>query len=101
MIQRLAIIVSALAFAGLLSLTGPPKSIPGGPYVSVIGDVIPTILGSAAIVLGTVSIRKAHGGIQVIVIALSLTAAALLGLVLEGVITFWLDPHAYGRSINF
>src|SRR5947199_6977835 len=93
---RVVMMVIALAVAGVLSFAGAPKVIPGGPFLSVVGDVIPAVLCLAALGLGVASIGKARGGAKAGVGVLLLAATVLLALVLERVIAFWLDPHARG-----
>jgi hypothetical protein len=95
-VNRVVAIACALAVAGVLFLAGPPKSIPGGPYFSVVGEVIPATVCIAALAMGVASIRKAAGGMKIGVSALLLAATVLLAAIVERVILFWFDPHARG-----
>jgi hypothetical protein len=98
--NRVAVMALVLAIAGGLSLAGPPKVIPGGPFLSVIGDLAPAAGCLTVLMLGLASIRTARGGAAVGIGLLLLAGTLLLGSILKGVIVFWCDPYARGTLLS-
>jgi hypothetical protein len=97
----LAIRAFALALAGLLAASSPAKVVPGGPFLSFIGDIIPAFVCVAVAVFGFASLRSTRGGALAIVCLLILLATALFGSIAKDVILFWFRPYARGTVIGF
>lgn len=97
-----------LEIAGCLILIGfalscgcsPARIIPGGPFISLFGDVIPSFCHLAAIRLGLVTLRVKSARSKVIALGLILIATAGILLATLDAILFWITPHARGSLLG-
>ncbi len=94
--DRAAWMSLGLAFAIVIQCLGSIRMIPGGPFVSLFGDILPSILCVAILICGVLTLRSATPGVRVWILGVVLLTTLFLGSVVAGVVTFWLDPHARG-----
>jgi hypothetical protein len=89
-----------LVLADILSVSGAGKVNPGGPFLSVTGDLVPCALCLAIFACGVLSLRSASAVFRVILLVLLLLTTVFLASVVEGVILFWFWPYARGALIG-
>jgi hypothetical protein len=93
---------SIVLFVGLLSWPfGSGKLIPGGPFVSVFGDVIPAAFALIAIWCALPFICHPLLKIKASAMAHIALATALLAVVLVNVVGFYFDPYARGDALGW
>lgn len=85
----------ALLFGG-----NAPRIVPGGPFISLIGDILPTAAACAAIYTGFRVIRGPSLPRKVIAVLAIVIATVAIGRVLASVYTFWVRPYARGSLIG-
>jgi hypothetical protein len=92
----------AIAFAAAVIgvLAGPVKFTPGGPFVSLIGDVLPVCASVFAIGNALPLLRNPRVGAQCMAVLALGFATLLLGFVLLGVVPFALAPHSRGTLFS-
>jgi len=73
-----------------------PKIFPGGPFLSISRDLLPTALCLVTLWIGVVSIRRAPGDYKYYICILLLAATVQLAFLLERIIVFWFSPRARG-----
>ena len=97
--QRLGWIIGLTALAFVLggSVT---KTVPGGPFISVVGDILPSVAALAAIRLGFVALRGRRAGVKFVAALCLLVASLTLGRIMIDVYTFWSRPYARGELIG-
>ena len=83
--------VPAIFFAGQM-----PRVIPGGPFISIIGDVLPFLAALAAIVFGFVCLRASGTAPKLIAIIAITIATVAIAQVIRDVYSFWQYPYARG-----
>jgi hypothetical protein len=88
----------AVIFAVLALLLGGhrPRINPGGPFISLIGDVLPTALAVAAIGYSFAAMRRAEIPVTVTALVIITVAAIAIGNVLSSIVAFWFRPTARG-----
>jgi ABC-type antimicrobial peptide transport system permease subunit len=93
---------SIFLFVGVLSWPfGAGKVIPGGPFVSVLGDIIPATFALVTIACAIPFIRFPLARIQISAFAHITLATALLALVCLSVVGFYLDPYSRGDVVGW
>ena len=93
---------SIFLFVGFLSWPfGAGKVIPGGPYISVFGDIIPATSAIVTIVCAIPFINFPMLRIKASAIGHMTLAIILLTLVCLGVVGFYFDAHARGDAIGW
>jgi len=76
------------------------KIVPGGPFISVIWDILPSLFALTAIGLSLRNIRERPGyWIASSLVAITLSNFALAN-VISSVVTFWHRPYARGVLIG-
>ena len=92
---------SIFLFVGLLAwFADRGKIIPGGPFISITGNIVPLI--GAAIAIWASLPYVAYPRLKIILSAVTHIALAtsLAGIVLYSIITFWIKPFARGDLIG-
>ena len=83
----------------LVATTG--RIIPGGPFVSVHGDILPVLGCVALLALGAMGSRavspKRRMGFRLAMLA----SLGLIGLVVASLASFWRDPFARGPFLQW
>jgi len=92
------ILLSAVAF--LLGGNCSARIVPGGPFISILGNVIPAIAAVVAIGKGLVAMRCKPAWPKLIAFACILVATIGLAHVIIDVYVFWNRPHARGALIG-
>jgi hypothetical protein len=81
----------------VLSQTGLRyKIVPGGPFISIVGEALPILLFLASIVSALCEFRGAPGSARFSLWLVSILSAAGIGFVVDGIIRFWFRPYARG-----
>lgn len=94
-VRRLPFILFGIA--AVLSQTGLKyKVIPGGPFISVVGEALPIMLFVVSIVLSLFEFRRAPVSVKVVLWLMSLLSAGDIGVLIDGIIRFWSRPSARG-----
>ena len=93
------LLIVAVAGSFLLAAFWGGKPNPGGPFISLLGDLLPSLLCCGVIASAWRSLR--HGPLprRLFVALIVLGAAALLNWIVAGVVSFWLRPYARGALI--
>jgi hypothetical protein len=75
------------------------KTNPGGPFISILGDLLPSLTCCGVIAWAWRSLR--HGPLwrRLLVAIIALAAAALINLIAARVVSFWLAPYSRGALI--
>ncbi len=81
-------------------MAGPVKFIPGGPFVSLLGDVLPAACALLAIWCAFSLVNHPLPKTKASAISVIVLATAMLASVSVGVIEFYLDPHARGAAFS-
>ena len=93
---------SIFLFVGILSLPfGAGKVIPGGPFVSLFGDVIPASFAAVAIWCSLPFVAHQLLKIKASAIAHTVLATAVLAFVTLSVASFYFDPYARGAALGW
>lgn len=72
------------------------RSVPGGPFLSLTGDIVPAALSIIAIWLGFAVLQCGKPSMMIAAYILIILASIALGLICVDVLEFWLLPHARG-----
>ncbi len=91
---------SIVLLVGMLSLPLGAKIIPGGPFISLFGDVIPAASGMVAIWCSLPYVTFPLTRIKASAMAHMVLAAAMIGLVALNVVTFYFNPYARGATFG-
>ena len=83
--------VVALFFGGHVS-----RIVPGGPFISVTGDVLPFFAALAAIALGFLCLRSHDAAHKLFAVILILIATIAVANITVDVYSFWHRPAARG-----
>jgi hypothetical protein len=94
------LLVAVVVFSAFLTRTGG-KIVPGGPFISLHADVAPAVLSIAVAAFGWRSLRHGPPWRRFVLALLVLSAVAILFLVLDTVILFWLRPYARGDLVSW
>ena len=76
------------------------KVIPGGPFVSITGDVIPISSAIIAIYHGLICLRSRSLPVKLSALTFILLSTVGLGLNIRFVLSFWLNRYARGDLIG-
>ena len=93
-------IVALLSVVALIS-AGSVKTIPGGPFISLTGDVLPFAAAVSALWLLPRIVSRARLMTKLVGLAFGIIATVALLAVVAGVIGFWLRPAARGDLFGF
>ena len=89
-------------FALILCLFGgSPKITPGGPFISVFGDIIPFALTIAAMIYGLVGLRSSNTLVEIGAVTAILFATLVMGLHMFLFFHYWFDPYSRGGLIGW
>ncbi len=77
------------------------RSIPGGPFVSFFGDILPAFAAIASIGIELLTLRRLPTGPKMFAIALILIATISLANVCIDVYSFCNRPHARGNLFGY
>lgn len=88
--------VGYIALAVVCVFFGGSKIIPGGPFISFTGDILPHGFTAAAVVVCFRSYRSSSTGQRVILLILAGLAASLSLLTISSTYSFWTRPYARG-----
>lgn len=88
--------VVAFCFAGM-----SVRSAPGGPFFSVMGDIVPALAALIAIRLALFNLRVNNTGIRLIAFGFLVLATLVLSSITNDVYSFWYRPSARGVLIGF
>lgn len=92
----------AAVFAGVLGLGGgPPKIVPGGPFISIFGELIPIAVSLGAIFVGLKGFNRMRGSERFWTLAFFALATIIIAGALLSILDFWLNPYARGDLIGF
>lgn len=88
-----ALVLSVLAatFGGNVD-----RIVPGGPFVSYTGDILPFVAALAAIRLCLLLLRVRGFASKPLALAPILFATVAMANVIRGIVQFWFRPHARG-----
>lgn len=92
------ILLSAVAF--LLGGNCSARIVPGGPFISILSDIIPAIAAIVAMGKGLVAMRCKPAWPKLIAFVCILVATIGLAHVIIDVYMFWNRPHARGALIG-
>jgi hypothetical protein len=92
----------AVIFALLALLLGgqSPRINPGGPFISLIGDILPTALAVAAIGYCFAAMRRAGIPVTVTALVIITVATIAIGNVFSSIVAFWFRPTARGDLLG-
>lgn len=76
------------------------KIVPGGPFVSILGEALPIIFFTATIVSSVCELRYANAWMKLMLWLMSMHSAAGIGLLIDGIIRFWFRPYARGDLLG-
>ena len=77
------------------------KVIPGGPFVSVTGDILPVLFSAVVIFIGGSAYASARLGQRLAILLLAGLAVIRIGLALSGIASFTAEPYARGKLIEW
>lgn len=86
------------------SIIGPAvtaKINPGGPFISVVGDLLPLSLNLASICAGLGAFPSARGDVKAILLLMFGWATVMIGVTLSGLITWWAWPSLRGDILGW
>jgi hypothetical protein len=98
--KRTSLMALALFVSWILSGTSE-KCIPGGPFVSIVGELLPVVISFLVLTTGFLSLQNAPGIGKFIVAVLMCIGAALIADVSRQVLSFWFNPYARGTLISW
>lgn len=90
----------ALAVVAFLACLATHKVSPGGPFVSLIGEVLPLLCGCVAIFFGVSCVRARPRIYAAIAVVYLLIATYAISVVLSSIVFFWNRPYARGPLIG-
>jgi hypothetical protein len=87
----------------VMALTMPSvgRIIPGGPFLSVSGDLVPIALCLTFLTLCMMLFRRETGAGKLFLLVMMLLATGLLAKILESILLFWFRPYARGVLIGW
>jgi hypothetical protein len=88
----------AVIFTVLALLLGGqrPRVNPGGPFISLVGDVLPMALAVAAIGYSLAAMRRGEIPVKVAALVIIVVAGIAIRNVLSSILAFWFRPTARG-----
>ena len=90
-----------LLFVAILCSLTSVKITPGGPFISIVGDIFPTIAILAAIRLGLLMLRDAGFGRKLTSLMFIGISTLLLAYVWIPICVFWVRPYSRGDLWRF
>jgi hypothetical protein len=97
---RIGWIVGLTLFALLFSGSAI-RIVPGGPFISITGDLLPAVASVVAMRLGLLILRGNALLPKLLALLFILLATLALSRVMIDVYTFWIRPFARGDLIGF
>lgn len=99
--SHIALLIACDLISFFMMGIGGMKRIPGGPFISITGNILPVIIAFMTLFI-TIDAYP-HSGITKRIIMLILTGFAYLLAIaaILSVYDFWMDPYARGRLIGF
>jgi len=91
------IALTTLAFTGV----GTQRIIPGGPFISVTGDILPLASALSAICLGLFTLRHPDFLIKLAGLIFIVLATLSVAYNIIDVCSFWFHPKARGNLLGF
>src|SRR5687768_3725370 len=87
-----------LFLIGSVFFTAAPrlKIIPGGPFISLLGEIVPICFFTAAIFASLIGFREAALSWRLAAWSICIFSAAGIGTLVDGIIRFWFRPSARG-----
>jgi hypothetical protein len=76
------------------------QAIPGGPYISIFGHIIPGIAALVSIALALSFVRGARLHLLILAAPFMLISSFAIYQILASLLRFWLDPIARGMSFG-
>ena len=89
-----------VAFSGILVAT-TARIIPGGPFISVHTDILPSLGCLALLVIGGMGLRRVSPQRRFILSCAMAVSFALIGVVIANVVAFWREPFARGVLLGW
>jgi len=77
------------------------RAIPGGPFLSVTGDLLPMAFAVLAVVLGLTLCRGKDAGTRIAVSLMLLVATVAFARTFNDVYLYWNSPYARGDFWSF
>jgi hypothetical protein len=77
------------------------RIVPGGPFVSLTSDILPTIAAVASVRYSLLSLRGRDIGTKVIAMFFVVVCTFALSNVFRSVLSFWFSPYARGDFFGF
>lgn len=97
--NRLAWIIGLSSFALLFGGTAL-RIVPGGPFISLHSDVLPTLAALSAIRLGLLTLRGKDTAAKLVSLVFILVATIAISNVFNSVYLFWHRPYARGDFLG-
>ncbi len=95
---RLARFWFIVALSGaLIATTG--RLIPGGPFLSVHGDILPVVGCLALLAYGAKGFRVIDPDLRLVLAFAMLASVGMIAVVVANVLSFWKDPFARGALL--
>ena len=88
-----------LLLAAVLLGVSDNKTVPGGPFISIVHEVIPVVLCFLVSARFVRNWRTSRWSQRVYGALFTLLATFLTGTILKFVISFWMSPYSRGRLI--
>lgn len=77
------------------------RIVPGGPFISVISDILPSVAALISIRLGLLILRGKNPGAKFVALLFILLATLSLARIMTVVYLFWNRPYARGDLFGF
>lgn len=100
-VNFLILALGVIAVAIFLMPYGFNKTIPGGPYISVVGELIPLFIFCVFIYLEIRQYRVSKLYLRVWTLFLVGITVLLIGIILFNNLSLWLNPHSRGILFGF
>src|SRR5262249_16655372 len=84
-----------------LGMPHPGRIVPGGPFLSVSGDLVPIALCLTILTVCVTWFRGETLAGKVFLLVVMLSATVLLARLLESILLFWFRPYARGVLIDW
>ena len=100
-IELLILTIGVIAVAVFLMPYGFSKTIPGGPFISVVGELIPLLTFCVFIYLEVKQYRISSLHLRVWTLLLIGITVLLIGIILFNNLSYWFTPYSRGQLLGF
>ena len=97
---RLSKLWLILAVSAILVAT-TVRVIPGGPFLSIHGDILPILSCVALFVIASIALPRSSVPRRMLLISAMLGSLGLTGLIVAKVVSFWREPFARGELVGW